>query len=574
MKKTLILLSLLAILVGCRSKEFKSTPFYEGMDVKYVGDARERVNLWPVAYWHNPAGSIAWPVVSFSNDLFALRPIYSQYKQSGAGGEYDEFNFLWPIAQADTKYKDYRIFPVFWGESHKSGEYYQAIFPVYFNGPDYNTLFPLWLYHANNEKWSFATFAGLAGAKHYESKNYRASWCFPLWYENSEGVLATTFFGYSKDSKWIFPIGYWDNDSFISIPYSRGRFGGSEDTWWSVPLALSWGSSKCEWYDRNQDEGYLLLGFSGWNWTEWKNGYNRYEWWLGPLVGYEGMSDSSKAWLFLDLAEFSTKKGEADGSHVFPLYWWERGNGIMTPLGGWDRHTYYITPLIGVNRADNEEEGGYVFPIWHHHKARDFEEKLAMMESEKLPDSIEVYESLHTNDVGMVKSRLHVHDTYVGDKTTWFLLSDHNRSFIISDMNFCRDENFKCNMWSFHKFGNRLLLNREGERRIEFDLETREKLLDKEEDETSFLCFLYQSESSKDRMNGESFARHRVLWKLWDYMEANGKVSHDIFPGFTYDKDKDGASKTSFLWRFYNYERTREGGANLDLFFLPILRAK
>lgn len=141
MKKLMLLTVLAAILAGCKSKEFKSTPLYEGTDIKYVGDAHDRVNLWPIAYWHNPVGSIAWPVVSFSDDLFALRPVYSQYKQNGAKGEYDEFNFLWPIAQADTKHNDYRIFPVFWGESCKRGEYYQTIFPLYFNGPEYNVLF-------------------------------------------------------------------------------------------------------------------------------------------------------------------------------------------------------------------------------------------------------------------------------------------------------------------------------------------------------------------------------------------------------------------------------------------------
>lgn len=580
MKKLLLLAVLAAVLAGCKSKEFKSTPFYEGTDVKYVGDPRERVNLWPVAYWHNPVGSVAWPVVSFSDDLFALRPLYSQYKQDGASGAYDEFNLLWPIAQADTKHNDYRLFPVFWGESRTKGEYYQAIFPLYFNGPNYNALLPLWCYHAKSDLWTFSTLAGLAGARKDESECYRASWCFPLWYENSEGVLATTLFGYGKDSAWIFPISYWDKDSFISIPYSRGRYGDSDNTWWSVPLTLSWGSSRHR--DKSDaEEGRLLLGLFGWDWHDWKDArnndsYQRHEWWCGPLMGYEGRSSSSETWFLLHLAAHSTSDGKADSSHLIPLYWWEKDRCLMTPLGGWDRQSYYITPLVGINRAESKWAGGYVFPIWFYEKNRDFEEKVAMMDGEKLPESIVVCEESRTNDVGKIETRLTARTSglSVHDRTTWFLLGDCDRNLWVYGYNGFDAQTYTCRLDLSHKFGNRLLLSSEGERKVAFDLATREKLSDEEKDELSFLIFLYSSESSFDRMKGETYARHRVLWKLWDYEEVNGKVTLDVFPGFTYDKDKDGNSKTSFLWRFYNYERTSAGGTNLDLLFIPILRAE
>ena len=38
------------LLVGCKTKEMKSTPFYEGIDVTYTGNPEDRVNIWPVAY--------------------------------------------------------------------------------------------------------------------------------------------------------------------------------------------------------------------------------------------------------------------------------------------------------------------------------------------------------------------------------------------------------------------------------------------------------------------------------------------------------------------------------------------
>ena len=88
------------LLGGCKMKEFSSSPFYEGNEVKFTGAVEDRVNLWPLAYWREPVGSIVWPLISWGDDHLALRPVYSQYKQDGSG-EYDEFNFLWPISQFD-----------------------------------------------------------------------------------------------------------------------------------------------------------------------------------------------------------------------------------------------------------------------------------------------------------------------------------------------------------------------------------------------------------------------------------------------------------------------------------------
>ena len=95
MRNMMIMLAL-ALFAGCATKEMKSTPFYEGADVTYAGNPEDRVNVWPVAYWREPVGSVLWPLTSFSDDHFALRPIYSQYKQGGRDGAFDGFKFLWP----------------------------------------------------------------------------------------------------------------------------------------------------------------------------------------------------------------------------------------------------------------------------------------------------------------------------------------------------------------------------------------------------------------------------------------------------------------------------------------------
>ena len=77
MKKIMTAVLGVMLLGGCKMKEFSSSPFYEGNEVKFTGAVEDRVNLWPVAYYREPVGSLAWPLISWGDDHLALRPFYS-----------------------------------------------------------------------------------------------------------------------------------------------------------------------------------------------------------------------------------------------------------------------------------------------------------------------------------------------------------------------------------------------------------------------------------------------------------------------------------------------------------------
>jgi hypothetical protein len=124
-------------------KEFASTPLYSGDEVKFTGAVEDRVNLWPLAYWREPVGSIVWPVVSWGNDHFAFRPVWSQDKRHGYG-EYDEFNLFWPICQFDTRDNDYRVFPFFWGSERDGDDSYFCLFPALWWNDDFKGVLPFW----------------------------------------------------------------------------------------------------------------------------------------------------------------------------------------------------------------------------------------------------------------------------------------------------------------------------------------------------------------------------------------------------------------------------------------------
>ena len=77
----LALICMALFFAGCKTEQMKSTPFYQGDDITYTGKQEDRLNLWPVAYWREPVGSVLWPIVSFTDEHFAFRPIYSRYKE-------------------------------------------------------------------------------------------------------------------------------------------------------------------------------------------------------------------------------------------------------------------------------------------------------------------------------------------------------------------------------------------------------------------------------------------------------------------------------------------------------------
>ena len=46
------------LLSGCATDLLKSTPFDEAGNDSPARDASSRVNLWPLAYWNDPVGSV------------------------------------------------------------------------------------------------------------------------------------------------------------------------------------------------------------------------------------------------------------------------------------------------------------------------------------------------------------------------------------------------------------------------------------------------------------------------------------------------------------------------------------
>ena len=291
---TLPVLLLIGALAGCKTQQMKSTPFYEGHDVTYTGAPEDRMNLWPLAYWREPVGSVLWPMFSFSDDHFALRPLYSHYGT--------EHNFLWPFGQYDTADGEGRVFPVFWGEHHFD------VFPVVWNHDDFHSLFPLYFWKENDymtlfplawwdiDESAFTLFPVFGHSKERD-------WLFPLYYHDDNLTWATPLFGMTgTGDSWLVPL-YASTDGDFLSPLWCGGTGGDEgghaNSWWCVPLLLSWGIDAKGVYD------------------------NRYLLGLGGRAGSESLSSS---WLF-------------------PLYYGDSEGAFVTPIYGQTKDSHWTFPV-------------------------------------------------------------------------------------------------------------------------------------------------------------------------------------------------------------------------------------
>ncbi len=419
----------LAFLAGCKTEQMKSTPFYEGHDVTYTGRVEDRMNLWPLAYWREPVGSVLWPLLSFSDDHFAFRPVYSRYA--------DEHNLLWPLGQYDAKTQEGRFLPVLWGKD------YFDIFPVVWNHDDFHSLFPLVYYwedsylsvfpliwwdiaeesfvlfpvcgHDKERDWLLPIFyhddnvtlvTPLAGATKRGD-----NWLFPLYYCGTNGAFATPLCGQTKDANWLLPVFYNDSDSFVSLLWS-GHWNKSGDLdWWIAPPLLTEGVR-----DETGTGFNVLASLAGARWDGpngarcswffpfWYEdsadtlvtplyGQSRDSRWIFPLVYWNDDELVTPLWWQavnretggLDFGTIPPIFGKvADSGWLFPLAWWDE-NSFLSPLWWQTSHpstgalqTWIVPPLLtGGGVSDTGASylfsplGGYgekasgMFPLWY-----------------------------------------------------------------------------------------------------------------------------------------------------------------------------------------------------------------
>ncbi len=279
MKKWILPLAVGVLLsAGCSTTSMKGTPFYSGEYEKREGPAADRFNLWPIVYYRDPALAVLWPLMEFSPEHQAVRPVYSAYDLDT---DHPVYNVLWPLGRFAPAEKDYRFFPVYWGDD------YFNVLPLYWHegrplaGTGHDALFPLWIWQ-NKERGNSLHLAWPFYARHrYDTWNAWHLW--PVYgMKQTPGSLERdvvwplihSYTNRAGSGSWVIPAYAYaktgQRSTFLSLPYSRSLAknpgGRSWDlalplwqrTWqgsltsWTLFPALSWGRTgddwSCSWY--------------------------------------------------------------------------------------------------------------------------------------------------------------------------------------------------------------------------------------------------------------------------------------------------------------------------------------
>ncbi len=352
---------------GCASSQMKGTPFYTGEYGVRQGPVEDRVNLWPLLYYREPALSVLWPIMELTEDHFAIRPLMSIYDR-----ETDDpiYNVLWPLARFDTAKHRHRIFPFFWGKEYFVG------FPLYWHSDDpwgdggYDGLLPLWSYRSRGEGrysthllWPFLHFKHwadnntgwrvwpLAGSYNTRGDRYRfAVWPLGHQWSNRDG---------KRGGSCFVPLYYQSRNAtdslFLSLPYSRGK---DSDRSWETVLPLyhrrksatskgfysllyssgedtareeKWNLTVPLWYSKSGPEERLVATLAGGYWREG----DEKRWMAVPLLaGGRSSEGSGDVWVVGPLVHAGWD-GEYGSHHAFPFYYRsrsEQGNRFYSLL--------------------------------------------------------------------------------------------------------------------------------------------------------------------------------------------------------------------------------------------------
>jgi hypothetical protein len=272
------------------------------------------VNLWPIAYYRTPALSVLWPIGEFADDRFAIRPLFSMYRD-GEDDPWSEFNSLGGLFSIDTERHRQLFFPLFYHD----GEDDTFISLLYAQGPGWTALPPLLTWCDYGPKPGYTRlflFGGLAGF------DRSADWIFPLYYHEHTDY-------YEHDD-------FHEYHVFLSLLYAQGR------DWTAIPPLLSW-------WNRDSASGdtslYLLGGLAG---------FKPDADWIFPLYLRDKKDDR-----FLSLLYAQGR----DWTAIPPLLsWWDATSGgrALLGLGGWDDTRAWVFPFFYRDAASDT----LVTPLW------------------------------------------------------------------------------------------------------------------------------------------------------------------------------------------------------------------
>ncbi len=516
----------------------------------------------------------------------------------------------WQTSDPATKQSDfYALAGLFHNRSGAGDRNRSWLMPFYYDDHDTFASPLLLSWHHTNPATKETNLNLLAGLYHSNSdtSGIRENWLFPFYYYNKNpSVLVTPFWAHSFDEnnelswntippllswqlheaatdttslyilsglyhrktqadnlrrEWLFPLYARGDDYFFSLPYSH--FGNTT----LIPPLLSWQTSDPA---TKQSDFYALVGLfhnrsgAGDENRSWflPLYYDDRDTFASPLLlSWHNTHPATGVKDFVSLAGLFHQRyntpDQHNAGHFIPFYAYSTSDYFLTLLAGYwkneDAQTnYYLTPLIG-SSSGRDRSGNWFFPLYSH-STRGTPLRTSPLQHiqslQRSGDNSQVFPSRYASDTYLLlgilgSSRSQSYDMKTSAPSTYTERAS-NHVFLLWHASDNTDITFNSDLTAIQK---------------DYRLE-----------QNSFLLFLYDYRREHSQTDNHDYIRRRILWRLMHYEKLNGDTTLDIFPAITWDTKADGSFKTSFLWRFFRYEKPAAGNTKLDILFIPILR--
>ena len=611
----------LVVMSGCDSVQMKGTPLYTGEYSRPQAPPEERVNLWPLAYYHEPALSVLWPVGEWTEDHRALRPLYSVYKLDK---ERHAHNVLFPLSHFDFDEKLHWILPFVWGgtdgKEHAAlspivwweRNKYFVLFPVFWYAPkDYVSLFPLFIRnrmsggHDTHILWPIVRWKNTTKEKGWrvwplvgsytKGDKRRRYLLWPLCHENrndakksvSRVVLPLYFSKHQESQGWDFvlPIfwrSYKPNVSTMLTPlYSSGH---DKKDRWQLLFPFFYRSRS----EKHQTFVTPIIGHA--------KSPSHDTWSVIPLVSWFTRDrDKRDLWIVGPLAHFAWGGGRHK-SHVGPVYYYSSESGTLwTPIAGgnlskdkgffnllgvvyhqrwWKGEQWsWSAVLWAISAWDrNHSKGSRFWPLYSHERRKNDGRKngfvlwpLVNYRFNPKKTKFSIFGLMDYRRSEVVRGKKDDIETRYSTKSLSSLLLYNKKSRLTKEVNVSD--------------GSETIVL-DDKRNAFFPLWYNKVIQEKGSTKSDFNIFgwLYDYRRriapAKEDVPEEDYTRHRVLWRLYHRERRKKHTATDIFPFITSDRNQEtGFRKMSFAWRFFRYERGQDGSKKVDLLFLPVFRS-
>ncbi len=333
----LILALSLALAAGCSRHTLKATPIWDLEYHEARGPAEDRVNLWPLFYWRDPALAILWPLYTATDSGHALAPLYEYERETDRLRLLAIHPNLPAVGQLDSQRQTYRLLTAGWDRKQKEIYCFPFYFQDYTEGWESLLILPAW-YHDKNGVWTplltwrkdlkgalgpiFLRSTSTHHANQTPSHRYYAPWPLVAWWTapDERELRAWPLFRYARE----------DNGRQFHIA--------------ELLLRRKW--------DASSESGLVLAGLGGWK----RHPDGSHAHWLAPLYSAKADQAGKRELWTLPLSR------KSDGATTETL--------ALAGLGGWERHAdgrhiHWLTPLWKADRQADGSSSFFSLPYYH-----------------------------------------------------------------------------------------------------------------------------------------------------------------------------------------------------------------